>query len=530
MVKYILKRLLQSVVTVLLVVSIVFLLLRMMPSDYFFTEDELMKFTEEQKEAKLERLGLREICPECHGAAVLENGELCPRCHVEKKCTTCEGDGKVNVICADCGGTGKNKIEIQCPSCAGSGLYQHISEEDPGITVLESCKDCEGTGVVSDSKLCDTCAGRGKLNEEIPCTECDHGMIIRKGTGYVDRSKLAQLGDFFGNMLEYRAYTPSMINKAAIERFSATAFVSKDYTDKKDKSLTEIKATNEAGAKQKVYIDLSEGDSKKDAYLENGVLYVKKNCEVLEDQGEVPEGMTAVEVTAEDGAKRRVAVFISENEHADTLKATLTEEVEYRDYTILGDGEQAPEGMTVKEIKVGDTLRRIALKVDEGEVFQGVEVTVKEEDKTVPFFTYLFARLRGENPFEGIGTDTTYIRVNFNLGKSIRLEKGQYVIDVIGVKIGPSMEIGLIALAISLVLGVAIGVLQARNRVVDAIGTGYTVLVNAVPHLVIYTIIMMLGAMAFGLPMRYDGTAENAAMTKVLPIFCLSVASTVYGG
>ena len=45
MIRYILRRLFQSLITVILVVSVVFILLRMMPSDYFFTEDELMKFT-----------------------------------------------------------------------------------------------------------------------------------------------------------------------------------------------------------------------------------------------------------------------------------------------------------------------------------------------------------------------------------------------------------------------------------------------------------------------------------------------------
>ena len=44
MFKYTIKRLLQSVVTVLIVVTIVFLLMRMLPTDYFFTEDQLMKF------------------------------------------------------------------------------------------------------------------------------------------------------------------------------------------------------------------------------------------------------------------------------------------------------------------------------------------------------------------------------------------------------------------------------------------------------------------------------------------------------
>lgn len=54
---YVLKRLLQSVVTILLVVTIVFLLLRLLPTDYYFTEDELMKLTEQQKHDRLQAAG-----------------------------------------------------------------------------------------------------------------------------------------------------------------------------------------------------------------------------------------------------------------------------------------------------------------------------------------------------------------------------------------------------------------------------------------------------------------------------------------
>ena len=90
------------------------------------------------------------------------------------------------------------------------------------------------------------------------------------------------------------------------------------------------------------------------------------------------------------------------------------------------------------------------------------------------------------------------------------------------------MRIGLVSLAISLVLGVILGVLQARykDRLIDHIGTGYTVVVNAVPHLVIYTVIMIAGATFFGLPMRYDATAANVSLTRVLPVVCLSIGST----
>ena len=58
MLKYTVKRLAQSLVTILLIATIVFLLMRCLPTDYYFTKEQLMKFTEEQKYAALEAAGL----------------------------------------------------------------------------------------------------------------------------------------------------------------------------------------------------------------------------------------------------------------------------------------------------------------------------------------------------------------------------------------------------------------------------------------------------------------------------------------
>ena len=271
MVRYILKRLFQSLVTILLVVCVVFFLMRLMPTDYFFTEDELMKFDDAQKFAKLERMGVMKICPDCHGTGSTEDGTPCGTCI-------------------------KNSTNPNC------------------------------------------------------------------GSGFVDRSMLAQLGDFFKNMFEMRVYND------------------------KGKLIKTIEPVN-------VW-----------TYLKDPTMF----------------------------------------EHNDKMK------------------------------------------------------------------------------------DSYHVGVAFNLGKSIRLEKGQYVTDVIINKMGVSMSIGLVALAISLILGVVLGVLQARYKdgVFDHIGTGYTVLVNAVPHLVIYTIIMIGGAALLGLPMRYDATAAEPWKTMVLPVICLSIGST----
>ena len=64
MLKYTIKRLLEALVTVLIIVTIVFLLLRLLPTDYYFTEEQLMKFTEEQKQEQLLAAGLLDPIPE----------------------------------------------------------------------------------------------------------------------------------------------------------------------------------------------------------------------------------------------------------------------------------------------------------------------------------------------------------------------------------------------------------------------------------------------------------------------------------
>ena len=60
MMKYTVKRLLQSVLTVLIIVTAVFLLLRMLPTDYFFTEEELVKLSDQAKEDRLAAAGLKD--------------------------------------------------------------------------------------------------------------------------------------------------------------------------------------------------------------------------------------------------------------------------------------------------------------------------------------------------------------------------------------------------------------------------------------------------------------------------------------
>lgn len=113
-----------------------------------------------------------------------------------------------------------------------------------------------------------------------------------------------------------------------------------------------------------------------------------------------------------------------------------------------------------------------------------------------------------------------------DLGVSRRVQTNQPVTTIIGKKFGVSMKLGLISLGISLVLGVSLGVLQARYKdgFFDHVGTGYTVFVNAVPSLVTYSLILAFGARVLGLPSMYS--VRKPGPSSILPIICLSVGST----
>lgn len=131
-----------------------------------------------------------------------------------------------------------------------------------------------------------------------------------------------------------------------------------------------------------------------------------------------------------------------------------------------------------------------------------------------------------DNPFVQLGRFYKDMFLKGDLGESRRIQVGHPVMAVIGSRFGVSMRLGGTALAISLLLGVCMGVLQARNkdRLLDHVGTAYTVFVNAVPSLVSYSLILVLGARVFGLPSMYS--TRKVLISSILPVVCLSIGST----
>ena len=115
--------------------------------------------------------------------------------------------------------------------------------------------------------------------------------------------------------------------------------------------------------------------------------------------------------------------------------------------------------------------------------------------------------------------------VRFDFGESRRIQSGVAVTQVIGSKFTVSMRLGCTALVIALIVGVFIGIIQTLNKdkLLDHVGTAYTVFVNAVPSLVSYSLVLVFGYKVQGLPPLYS--TRNVSQSSILPIVCLSLAS-----
>ena len=118
------------------------------------------------------------------------------------------------------------------------------------------------------------------------------------------------------------------------------------------------------------------------------------------------------------------------------------------------------------------------------------------------------------------------LRLDF--GTSRRIQAGVAVPKIMADKFTISMRLGLTSMAVSLVLGVLLGVIQARkkDRIPDHIGTAYTIFVNSVPHLVSYSLILVFGARVLNLPSMYS--ARKGGISMILPIACLAVGSIAH--
>ena len=112
-----------------------------------------------------------------------------------------------------------------------------------------------------------------------------------------------------------------------------------------------------------------------------------------------------------------------------------------------------------------------------------------------------------------------------DFGTSRRLQSGVPVMQLISSKFTVSMRLGMMAMGVSLILGILMGVCQTLNkdRFLDHTGTVYTVFVNAVPSLVSFSLVLAFGSRVLKLPSMYS--TRNPGPSSILPVVCLSLAS-----
>jgi len=101
------------------------------------------------------------------------------------------------------------------------------------------------------------------------------------------------------------------------------------------------------------------------------------------------------------------------------------------------------------------------------------------------------------------------------------------VTDVLAPKIPLSLKLGVLALLVALMIGLPLGTImvQHKGRIVDKIGTGFIVLIQAVPAAVYFLFIQIYGTELLNLPLMFK---ETDAKTWILPVFSLALPNISY--
>ena len=114
-----------------------------------------------------------------------------------------------------------------------------------------------------------------------------------------------------------------------------------------------------------------------------------------------------------------------------------------------------------------------------------------------------------------------------DLGMSARYSVGVPITTIIGNKAPLSIEMGVISMAISLILGIPLGAAMAKSKsgFWDKFGTVFIVFVSAVPSAVYYIYIQSFGSTFLGFPMLFS---RDDWRTWILPVFSMSLGNIAY--
>ncbi|MBS3938560.1 MAG: ABC transporter permease [Peptococcaceae bacterium] len=109
-----------------------------------------------------------------------------------------------------------------------------------------------------------------------------------------------------------------------------------------------------------------------------------------------------------------------------------------------------------------------------------------------------------------------------DLGTSIIFRPNVPVAEIIAPKVPYSLKFGLAAMALSLSLGLLLGIFQAREKGKwpDALGTSYVIFINAVPAAVYFLFIQLYLTQLSGLPILYSSARP---LSWILPAVSMSL-------
>ncbi len=113
-----------------------------------------------------------------------------------------------------------------------------------------------------------------------------------------------------------------------------------------------------------------------------------------------------------------------------------------------------------------------------------------------------------------------------DFGISRRIQVGVPVAEIIAGRIGISFKLGLISLLLAVFLGVLMGIMQTlyKDKLGDHLGTAYTIFIDAVPTVVAFSLIMVLGTKVFHLPTIYSRRVHPVS-SLIMPVLCMALPS-----
>ena len=117
-----------------------------------------------------------------------------------------------------------------------------------------------------------------------------------------------------------------------------------------------------------------------------------------------------------------------------------------------------------------------------------------------------------------------------DLGVSNRYRQGYSITKIIAQKAPVSIKLGLMSMAVSLAVGMPLGILMARStrtrwKLWDKFGTVFIVIVQAVPSAVYHLLIQLYGSEILGVSMLFN---DRNPATWILPVFSLSIGNIAY--